>query len=74
MDSGKELGSLDIPTFRGMNILTPVVYNESVFTSSYGGEAHLIRFADNGADWDLQQAWTNRKLEAWGSEDVWCVL
>ncbi len=35
--SGRELWSREIPAFRGMNILTPTVVGDRLFTSTYGG-------------------------------------
>jgi outer membrane protein assembly factor BamB len=35
--SGARLWSIEVPAFRGMNILTPVVLGDGIFTSSYGG-------------------------------------
>ena len=37
MKTGKALWSVDVQAFRGMNILTPTVIGNRVFTSSYGG-------------------------------------
>lgn len=44
--TGKELWSRKIEAFRGMNILTPVVFGDGIFTSSYGGKAWLLDLAD----------------------------
>ncbi|MEZ6139285.1 MAG: PQQ-binding-like beta-propeller repeat protein [Zavarzinella sp.] len=41
-DSGEVMWEKAIPTFRGMNILTPVTYENQVFTSTYGGNTRLI--------------------------------
>ena len=43
-DSGEVLWSMDIPAFLGMNILTPTVIGDSVFTASYGGGSRLLKF------------------------------
>jgi outer membrane protein assembly factor BamB len=40
-ESGDVLWSQPVEAFRGMNILTPVVYKDAVFTSSYGGRTIL---------------------------------
>jgi outer membrane protein assembly factor BamB len=49
-DSGDVLWSREIAAFRGMNILTPTVVNDAVFTTSYGGRAQLLKVAaDDGA-------------------------
>ncbi len=44
-DSGDVLWRRPIRTFRGMNILTPVVFEQRVFTSSYGGRSVLLDLA-----------------------------
>jgi outer membrane protein assembly factor BamB len=40
--TGAPLWSLPVPAFRGMNILTPQVVGDDVFTSAYGGRAWRI--------------------------------
>lgn len=57
---GSVLWSRDIEAFRGMNILTPTVYESGVFTSSYGGRSQLIRLSEEGGGWNADQAWDNR--------------
>lgn len=57
LETGKELWSQDIPTFRGMNILTPTMFGNSVFTSTYGGTTQLISIASNGGGFSLSQQW-----------------
>ena len=39
LDTGQELWTQDVPAFRGMNILTPTVVDDHIFTSSYGGKS-----------------------------------
>jgi outer membrane protein assembly factor BamB len=60
-ETGAVLWSREIPAFRGMNILTPTVIGNSVFTSAYGGQSFLfnIETANDGAP-TLSEAWTNR--------------
>jgi outer membrane protein assembly factor BamB len=41
-DDGATLWSREIPSFRGMNILTPVQFGDGVFTSTYGGTTQLF--------------------------------
>ena len=41
-ESGTKLWSKPIKAFRGMNILTPSVLNNQIFTSSYGGKSLLF--------------------------------
>jgi outer membrane protein assembly factor BamB len=48
LETGKRLWSQAVKTFRGMNILTPTIWNGSVFTSTYGGNTQLINVASAG--------------------------
>jgi outer membrane protein assembly factor BamB len=52
--TGAVLWEREVPSFRGMNILTPVPFGDGVFTSTYGGTTQLIRVA--GADGKLTPA------------------
>jgi outer membrane protein assembly factor BamB len=56
--TGKVLWSQPVPSFRGMNILTPVVVGDTVFTSSYQNASWLYRVGRDGAAWTVTQAWT----------------
>lgn len=48
--SGTALWESPIEAFRGMNILTPVVFRDGVFTSTYGGRSVWLQVAaTNGA-------------------------
>jgi outer membrane protein assembly factor BamB len=64
--TGRELWGREIEAFRGMNILTPVVSGDSVFTSSYGGKAWLFDLSmktdGSGTEpaWALTQRWENK--------------
>lgn len=68
-DSGTALWSQPIKAFRGMNILTPVVYNDGLFTSAYGGRTSLFQTSSNGEGIDLSLAWDN-KLQGYMSTPV----
>ncbi len=46
--TGKELWSQRIDAFRGMNILTPVVFGDAIFTSSYGGKSWMFDLVKSG--------------------------
>ena len=46
--TGKELWNQKIEAFRGMNILTPVMFGDAIFTSSYGGKSWLFDLAKSG--------------------------
>jgi outer membrane protein assembly factor BamB len=47
--TGMELWSQKIEAFRGMNILTPLVVGDAVFTSSYGGKSWLFDLTQSDA-------------------------
>lgn len=57
--SGKVFWEQKIPAFRGMNILTPTVYQNSVFTSSYGGRSFLFEISKTNDGWQVKELWTN---------------
>jgi outer membrane protein assembly factor BamB len=38
-----------VPSFRGMNVLTPQVFGDGVFTSTYGGTTQLFNISAAGA-------------------------
>lgn len=58
-ETGKILWAKEIPSFRGMNILTPVPYAEDgVFTSTYGGNTRLLRIKNDGGKYAAEDAWT----------------
>ena len=59
LESGDVLWSQEVPAYRGMNILTPTVYNDSVFTSSYnnGSFMYKVSAAETGTDMTATKAW-----------------
>lgn len=60
LESGEELWSQEVPNFRGMNILTPVVYGDSVLTSSYKNRTYLYDVAAEEADFAPAERWSNK--------------
>jgi len=56
-EDGAELWSRDIEAFRGMNILTPTVYADSIITSSYGGKTILHRLNSVNGTFTVDSAW-----------------
>ena len=57
--SGKELWSKEIPSFRGMNILTPVPHgDDGIFTSTYGGNTRLLKLSSDGGNYSTKDAWS----------------
>ena len=58
--TGAELWSQSIPAFRGMNILTPTIVGDSIFTSAYGGKSLLLKVELSGQKFKISDAWENK--------------
>nr|MCU0710068.1 PQQ-like beta-propeller repeat protein [Pirellula sp.] len=65
LESGSPLWKYEVAAFRGMNILTPTIWDNGVFTSSYGGRSLLLDIA-NG---NTETRWEN-KLEGYMSSPI----
>ena len=57
---GTVLWSQEIPAFRGMNILTPTVIGDAVFTSSYGGRSSMFAVAHQASGWKVNEPWSDK--------------
>ena len=57
---GEVLWSQNVRAFRGMNILTPQPYKDSVFISAYGGRAHRFDVTSGEDTFEAKEAWNNR--------------
>lgn len=68
-EDGSLLWKKDIPSFRGMNILTPTIIGNTVFTSSYGGGSFLYEIANEGSEFTVTERWST-KTEAYMSSAV----
>ena len=68
-EDGAVLWSQKIAAFRGMNIVTPTVIGDSVFTSSYGGRSSLFSIARDEQGWQIEIAW-NHKSQGYMSSPV----
>lgn len=69
IESGTELWGKDIPSFRDMNILTPTVLGDTIFTSSYGGGAMMYQISRTDSGFDVKELWKNT-TEAYMSSPV----
>ena len=58
-ETGRVLWSTPVRAFRGMNILTPLVVGDSVFTSAYGGRSHLFTIGLDEGRWTVTEGWSN---------------
>jgi len=57
--TGKVLWEHAVPSYRGMNILTPTVAGDAVFTSSYQNKSWLYRLETSAAGVAAREAWSN---------------
>lgn len=54
LDGGEVIWSQPIQSFRGMNILTPTIYNGGIFTSAHSGTTQLWNVTSDGA---ISEVW-----------------
>lgn len=59
-DTGDVFWSQVVPSFRGMNILTPVVVGDAIFTSSYQNKSWLYRIDREEDRFTVGEAWSNK--------------
>ncbi len=57
LESGSQLWTQPIKSFRGMNILTPTVIDDGIFVSTYGGTTQFLTLANAGSTFDIAQKW-----------------
>jgi outer membrane protein assembly factor BamB len=57
--TGAVLWEQKVPSFRGMNILTPVVVGDAIFTSSYQNKSWLFRITKDQEKFSVTEAWNN---------------
>ncbi len=64
--TGKAVWSHDVAAFRGMNILTPTIWDNAIFTSSYGGRSLLLDVSNKETP---KVRWDN-KIEGYMSSPI----
>lgn len=69
LDSGDVLWSQVVPSFRGMNILTPTMVGEDIFTSSYGNKAWLYKVSLDKERFNVAETWAS-KTQAYMSSPI----
>lgn len=57
--TGAVLWSQAVASFRGMNILTPVVIGDTIFTSSYQNKSWLFRIGKEAEQFTVKELWNN---------------
>ena len=58
--TGEVLWEQQVPNFRGMNILTPVVFGDGIFTSSYQNKSWLFNVAKSDGKFKVNEAWSEK--------------
>ncbi len=59
LETGRQLWIQNVPSFRGMNILTPVVFGDAILTSSYQNKSWLYRINRGSTGFTVAEAWQN---------------
>ncbi|MDH3227378.1 MAG: PQQ-binding-like beta-propeller repeat protein [Thermoleophilia bacterium] len=59
-ESGAVLWSTEVPNFRGMNIVTPTVWEDTVFVSQHRNGSHLVRVAESAGELAATTAWSQK--------------
>ncbi len=58
--SGTVLWEQKVPNFRGMNILTPVVFGDGIFTSSYENKSWMFAVSKTAGAFEVKEAWSSK--------------
>lgn len=60
IESGEELWSQKVPSFRGMNILTPTLFGDGILTSTHKNKTFFYRLSKGEKGYRVEEAWANR--------------
>jgi outer membrane protein assembly factor BamB len=60
LETGRPLWEQPVPAFRGMNILTPVIVGDSIFTSSYQNKSWLFSVKKSDGQFRSREVWTEK--------------
>jgi len=59
-EDGKVLWKRPIKAYRGMNILTPLIYKDGIYTSTYRVGSSYIQIAQKNNKWKTEEKWTSK--------------
>lgn len=59
LETGTALWTQQVPAFRGMNILTPVVFGDAIFTSSYQNKSWNYKVSKEADQYRVAEVWSN---------------
>ncbi|TWU19117.1 PQQ-binding-like beta-propeller repeat protein [Allorhodopirellula heiligendammensis] len=68
-EDGTVLWRQPIEAFRGMNILTPLVIGDAVFTAAHSGASQLFDISHDGGRWTVTERW-RQKTQGYMSSPV----
>lgn len=57
---GKVLWEQPVEAYRGMNILTPVVHDDTLFTSTYGGKSIGFKASQTDGKFSVTESWRHK--------------
>ncbi len=57
---GKVLWEQKVPAFRGMNILTPTVFKNGIFTSSHRNASYFYQVSESGNGFNVEETWSDK--------------
>jgi outer membrane protein assembly factor BamB len=69
LQNGDVLWEQKVPNFRGMNILTPVVFGDGIFTSAYQNKSWFFNVSKSNGKFEVKEAW-NEKAQGYMSTPV----
>lgn len=69
VDDGSLLWSEPIEAFRNMNVLTPTIIDDAVFTAAHSGRSQMFDVTLADGQWTLTERW-NQKIQAYMSSPV----
>ena len=59
-EDGKVLWKRPIKAYRGMNILTPMIFKDGIYTSTYRVGSSYIQIAQKNNKWKTEEKWTSK--------------
>jgi outer membrane protein assembly factor BamB len=60
LDTGDVLWEHVVPAYRGMNILTPIVIGDGIFTSTYQNKSWLFAVTRSDARFSVKESWSEK--------------
>ncbi len=70
LGNGDILWSTPVEASRGMNILTPAVVGNRIFTATYGGGSFCYEVLENSEGFSVELIWQKKKIEGYMSSPV----